>query len=282
MAPSGVAAATPTCGEASWYVVAAMTPFLLRRLAADPATVFFVSVLTLRPAAAVAWRPGLGTRGRGRRPGGDRLPAPEIPPRSAAAAALCAVGRGVVHGDLGESIRIKAPVVDLVIEKLPGHGELALLALVIALAIGGAGRDHRAVRKHYRGRLHPRRWRHCGACRSRISWLGILMISCCFRWNWGGCPPRALSAPGGEPEAEPADAGDARLRARQRDRRGHRCAIPAVRCCRCSAPTTSVPRGAKGLSEKRVILRHALRNALVPVVTLGALEFGRAVCRARC
>ena len=31
---------------------------------------------------------------------------------------------------------------------------------------------------------------------------------------------------------------------------------------------------AKGLSEKRVILRHALRNALMPVVTLGALEFG--------
>jgi peptide/nickel transport system permease protein len=31
---------------------------------------------------------------------------------------------------------------------------------------------------------------------------------------------------------------------------------------------------AKGLGETRVILRHALRNALVPVVTLGALEFG--------
>jgi peptide/nickel transport system permease protein len=31
---------------------------------------------------------------------------------------------------------------------------------------------------------------------------------------------------------------------------------------------------AKGLSEARVILRHALRNALIPVVTLGALEFG--------
>ena len=31
---------------------------------------------------------------------------------------------------------------------------------------------------------------------------------------------------------------------------------------------------AKGLSQMRVILRHALRNALIPVVTLGALEFG--------
>jgi peptide/nickel transport system permease protein len=31
---------------------------------------------------------------------------------------------------------------------------------------------------------------------------------------------------------------------------------------------------AKGLSQMRVVLRHALRNALIPVVTLGALEFG--------
>jgi peptide/nickel transport system permease protein len=31
---------------------------------------------------------------------------------------------------------------------------------------------------------------------------------------------------------------------------------------------------AKGLGERLVVLRHALRNALIPVVTLGALEFG--------
>jgi peptide/nickel transport system permease protein len=31
---------------------------------------------------------------------------------------------------------------------------------------------------------------------------------------------------------------------------------------------------AKGLSERRVILRHALRNALIPVVTLGTLQLG--------
>jgi peptide/nickel transport system permease protein len=31
---------------------------------------------------------------------------------------------------------------------------------------------------------------------------------------------------------------------------------------------------AKGLVEKTVVLKHALRNALTPVITLGALEFG--------
>jgi peptide/nickel transport system permease protein len=31
---------------------------------------------------------------------------------------------------------------------------------------------------------------------------------------------------------------------------------------------------AKGLDERAVVLKHALRNALTPVITLGALEFG--------
>jgi len=34
------------------------------------------------------------------------------------------------------------------------------------------------------------------------------------------------------------------------------------------------PPVAKGLVEKKVVLKHALRNALTPVITLGALEFG--------
>ena len=44
--------------------------------------------------------------------------------------------RGALSGDLGESIRIKRPVRDLVLEKLPVTAELAALAIVIALSIG--------------------------------------------------------------------------------------------------------------------------------------------------
>jgi hypothetical protein len=42
----------------------------------------------------------------------------------------------VVHGDLGESIRINRPVLDLVIEKLPVTAELAGLAMCFAVLIG--------------------------------------------------------------------------------------------------------------------------------------------------
>jgi peptide/nickel transport system permease protein len=31
---------------------------------------------------------------------------------------------------------------------------------------------------------------------------------------------------------------------------------------------------AKGLAERVVVLKHALRNALIPIITLGAIEFG--------
>src|SRR5438093_11243695 len=43
---------------------------------------------------------------------------------------------GVLTGDLGESVRIQKPVLDLIVEKLPVTLELAVLAIAIALAIG--------------------------------------------------------------------------------------------------------------------------------------------------
>ena len=36
----------------------------------------------------------------------------------------------------------------------------------------------------------------------------------------------------------------------------------------------SAPRAPRALSERSVILKHAMRNALTPVITLGALELG--------
>ena len=43
---------------------------------------------------------------------------------------------GVLHGDLGDSVRIQKPVTELILEKLPVTIELAALAITIALVIG--------------------------------------------------------------------------------------------------------------------------------------------------
>ena len=40
------------------------------------------------------------------------------------------------------------------------------------------------------------------------------------------------------------------------------------------SPTTCAPRARRDSRERGVVLKHALRNALIPVITLGALEFG--------
>src|SRR6185295_17410466 len=44
--------------------------------------------------------------------------------------------KGVLSGDLGESLRIKVPVLDLILQKLPVTLQLASMAILIAFLIG--------------------------------------------------------------------------------------------------------------------------------------------------
>ena len=113
-----------------------MTTFLLRRIALVVPTLFFVSLLIFGLQQLLPGDPATALAGEDRDPAviaflreKYHLDQP-LPVRYALW--VEAVGRG----DLGESIRIKRPVFDLIAEKLPVTGELALMALLIALAIG--------------------------------------------------------------------------------------------------------------------------------------------------
>src|ERR1700704_803990 len=55
--------------------------------------------------------------------------------------------KGVLSGDLGESMRIKQPVLDLVLQKLPVTMQLALMAFIIAVSIGITAGVVSAVKK---------------------------------------------------------------------------------------------------------------------------------------
>src|SRR5258708_9922697 len=55
--------------------------------------------------------------------------------------------KGVLSGDLGESMRIKQKVLDLVLQKLPVTLQLASMAIVIALLIGITAGVVSAVKK---------------------------------------------------------------------------------------------------------------------------------------
>src|SRR5689334_14650638 len=55
--------------------------------------------------------------------------------------------KGVLTGDLGESMRLKVSVGDLIAQKLPVTMQLAVMAMVIALAIGVTAGVISAVKK---------------------------------------------------------------------------------------------------------------------------------------
>jgi peptide/nickel transport system permease protein len=178
----------------------------------------------------------------------------------------------LLHGDLGFSWRIRQPVGALVLEKLPVTLQLGLMAFLIAVAIGVPAGVVSATRRD-----GPADWAANAVALAGIStpnfWLGIMMILF-FSVHLGWLPPSGY--------------------------------VPLTEDWRQSLATTVMPAfvlgsgiagvlmrhtraamigalsqdyirtaRAKGLPERVVVSKHALRNALIPVVTLGTIELGR-------
>jgi peptide/nickel transport system permease protein len=178
---------------------------------------------------------------------------------------------GVLRGDLGESIRIQRPVVELVAEKLPVTLELTVFAMAIALLIGVPAGVMAAVK---RGTV----WDYVAnavalwGLSTPNFWLGILLILL-FSVDLGWLPASGFVSPFESLSRNLATLimpafvlGNAIAAVIMRHTRSS-----MLQAMRSDYVRTA---RAKGLSEARVILRHALPNALQPVITLGALEFG--------
>jgi peptide/nickel transport system permease protein len=110
--------------------------FILRRLGAIVPTLFFVSVMIFGLQQLLPGDPAIAMAGEERDPnvvaylrGKFHLDEP-LPVRYGYWL------KGVVQGDLGESVRIQRPVTELILEKLPVTLELAGIAMAIALVIG--------------------------------------------------------------------------------------------------------------------------------------------------
>ena len=82
---------------------------------------------------------------------------------------------GVLHGDLGESVRTQQPVLDLVLQKLPVTLELALLAFMVALVIGIPAGILSAVKRGTAWDYAANVFALWGLSTPNF-WLGILMI----------------------------------------------------------------------------------------------------------
>ncbi|MDF1893949.1 ABC transporter permease [Rahnella sp. Lac-M11] len=176
-----------------------------------------------------------------------------------------------LRGDFGTSLRTQEPVLQLIASKLPVTLELSMLAMIVALIIGITMGVLAAVNKGT--------WIDNGAnflALSGISiphfWLGVLLIMFfSVKLHW-------LPASGYVPFSEdplqnlktmllPAAVLGTGLSATLM--RHTRAAMITV----LKADYIRTAR-AKGLLPKKVIMKHALRNALVPIITLTTLLFG--------
>ena len=177
----------------------------------------------------------------------------------------------VVRGDLGDSLRMQQPVTTLIAEKLPVTIELAAIAIVIALAIGIPAGIVSAV---YRGT-----WLDYAANAVALwglstpnFWLGIMLILL-FAVQLGWLPASGYVSPFEDLRANLAAMimpafvlGNAIAAVLMRHTRSAMLQVLSSDYVRTAR--------AKGLDERVVVLKHALRNALVPIITLGALELG--------
>ncbi|MBP8295650.1 MAG: ABC transporter permease [Burkholderiales bacterium] len=178
---------------------------------------------------------------------------------------------GVVHGDLGESLRIQKSVLELIAEKLPVTLQLAVMAMMVALSIGVAMGILSAVKKDTIWDYAANIVALWGLSTPNF-WLGIMLILL-VSVNLGWLPASGFVSPFEDLAANlksmimPAFVlGNAIAAVLMRHTRSAMLQVLNADYVRTAR--------AKGLEERVVVLKHALRNALIPIVTLGALEFG--------
>ena len=248
-----------------------MTTFLLRRIALIVPTLFFVSLLIFGLQQLLPGDPATALAGEDRDPAVIAFIRQKYHLDEPLPVRYALWVKGVAQGDLGESIRIRRPVLDLIAEKLPVTGELALIAVLISLCIGipagiiaavknGTAIDYGTTMAALWGLSIPN------------FWLGILLILL-FSVELELLPASGFVSPGESLRQNlltlimPAFVlGNFFAAGMMRHTRSAMLQVLGMDYVRTAR--------AKGLPEIRVILRHAFRNALIPVVTLAALDFG--------
>lgn len=169
----------------------------------------------------------------------------------------------LLRGDLGVSLRYNQPAAGLVLERLPATGQLALTAflfsLLISIPIGITSALRRGSWVDNIGSLFA-----LVGQATPVFWLGImaiLLFSVKLHWlpSQGRSGWQSLIMPGVSLGLTAA-AMTTRM----------------VRSAMLEVLTQDYIRTAraKGLSGRVVIYKHALKNALIPVITVLGLQFG--------
>jgi len=199
---------------------------------------------------------------------------------------------GLLHGDLGWSIRTRRSVADDLADSFPATLELSLAALAISLLIGIPAGIWSAI---YRGRLPDVIVRVAALAGGSLPvfWLGLIVIGLFYYqlgWLPGGGRLDTFVAP--PPTRTGLYVLDSVLALDVDALRsslihlvlpsltlGYFSTAVVARMTRSSmlevlGQDYMRTARAKGLAERLVVVRHGLRNALIPTVTVIGLTFG--------
>ncbi|TSD87324.1 ABC transporter permease [Mycobacterium sp. KBS0706] len=248
-----------------------MTRIILRRLMVAVPTIILVSMLVFALQKLLPGDPVLAMAGEERDPAvleylrdKYRLNDP-IPVQY-----FAWIGR-VVQGDFGISLRTDAPVTELIAQKLPVTIQLAAMAMVFALLIGIPAGIIAAVRKGTTVDYAANVFALSGLSIPNF-WLGIMLILL-VSVEWRLLPASGYVSPSQDlwlsfktmlmPSFVLGNALAATLMRHTRSAMLGVLRSDYIRTAR-----------AKGLLGPAVVLKHAFRNALVPIVTLVTLLFG--------
>ena len=170
---------------------------------------------------------------------------------------------GLVNLDLGTSLTYRMPITELLAQRIPATAELAVASLLVAVALAFPLGSLAAMRK-------GTAWDHTAMGFSMLGvsipnfWMGPLLILVFSLWlGWFPVSGReglvSLILPA-------VTLGTALAAILSRMLRSTLLEVLGEDYLRTAR--------AKGLNERQVLVRHALRNALLPVITLMGLQLG--------
>ena len=174
-----------------------------------------------------------------------------------------------LHGSLGESLFGRGAVEEKIIDRLPVTIELGLMAILIGLVIALPVGIYSAIRQDTAADYVGRSVAIIGLATPNF-WLGIMVMIFPAIW-WGWAPPLELVSFTEDPLGNLAVflipsliLGTASAAATMRMTRTMMLEVLRQDYIRTA--------WSKGLRERVVVMRHAVKNALIPVVTLIGLQ----------
>ena len=174
-----------------------------------------------------------------------------------------AFASGVVNGDFGDSIRYRQDALALVLNRLPASMELAFVAFSIAI-ISGIGLGVTAARSHL-GWIDRCVRMFAAVGQSTPPFVLGLIVILIFAVRFGWLPTSGRSSPLSlvMPSVTLAIFSAASVLRLTRSAMIENLDADYIRFLRI-----------KGVSERSILWKHALRNSLIPVVALAGIQLG--------